>query len=188
MSHPLAVIFQALAFSAERHRHQRRKDRDASPYINHPIQVAEELLSCGLTDTTTILAAILHDTLEDTRTEAREIADIFGEDVLAVVREVTDDTSLPRAERRHLQVAGAPGRSTAARLLRIADKTCNVRDLAHSPPADWSPERKREYLDWTAKVVDACRGTNAELEGRYNEAAAECRRLFAPQPPGGRRR
>ena len=149
-----ATLLRAARFAAEKHRHQRRKDADASPYINHPLEVASVLaVDGGVVEETLLVAALLHDTVEDTETTFSELDEAFGSAVRYLVEEVTDDTSLPKDRRKALQIEHAPFISPAAKLLKIADKICNVRDIAESPPADWSGERKNEYLEWTEKVV-----------------------------------
>jgi guanosine-3',5'-bis(diphosphate) 3'-pyrophosphohydrolase len=171
-----AHLLRALAFSAKQHRDQRRKDREASPYINHPIEVAHVLASVGgVTDVTVLVAAILHDTIEDTETTAAELEEAFGRDVRALVEEMTDDKRLPKAERKRLQVEHAPHKSYRAKLIKLGDKICNVRDVTHAPPADWTTSRRREYLDWTEQVVAGCRGVNAALERCYDQALADGR-------------
>ncbi len=169
LSENTGLLIKALRFSADKHRYQRRKDQAQSPYINHPIEVMQLLWEVGgVRDLEILLAALLHDTLEDTQTTPDEISGLFGAPVLSLVREVTDDKSLPKAERKRLQVEHAAQKSYGARLIKLADKCCNVRDLAGSPPRDWSLERRREYLLWTAQVVDGLRGTNPALETYYD--------------------
>ena len=169
MDESIGLILKALRFSAEKHTHQRRKDAKSSPYINHPIQVAETLWKIGeVRDVALLLASILHDTIEDTETLPDEIKAEFGEDVLALVLEVTDDKSLPKQVRKQLQVETAPHKTRDAKLLKLADKICNVRDIINSPPSDWSLERKQEYLLWTEKVVTGLRGVNEKLENYYD--------------------
>lgn len=173
-------LLTALDFAAERHATQRRKDPAQTPYINHVIEVAAVLARHGVTDRTALLAAILHDTIEDTGTTPAEIAERFGPEVRDVVLEVTDDKSLPKAERKRLQVEHAPALSHAARLVKLGDKISNVRYVAHHPPASWSRERRREYLDWTEQVVAGFRGTDAALEARYDQALREAREVVDP--------
>lgn len=181
-SHDLATLLRAVAFSADRHRDQRRKGADAAPYVNHPIDVATVLANVGgVTDVTTLVAAVLHDTVEDTGTRPEEIEAEFGPAVRAIVDEVTDDKSLPKAERKRLQVEHAPHLSLAARTLKLGDKICNVVDLARDPPADWTFARRAEYIDWAARVVAGCRGVNPALERRFDEVLAEAREAMARQ-------
>ena len=177
MDESTGLILKALRFSAEKHNDQRRKDSRSSPYINHPIQVAETLWTVGeVRDVTLLVAAILHDTVEDTATTPDEIRENFGEDVLALVLEVTDDKSLPKQVRKQLQVERAPHKSRDAKFLKLADKISNVRDIIQSPPKDWSLERRREYLLWTEKVVAGLRGVSPGLESRYDERLVEGKR------------
>ncbi|MFZ5881459.1 MAG: HD domain-containing protein [Chloroflexota bacterium] len=173
------TLLKAARFSAAKHRDQRRKDTHASPYINHPICVAETLASIGgVEDPSLLAAALLHDTIEDTGTQPEEIEAGFGAEVLSLVLEVTDDKSLPKARRKQLQIDHAPHISSQAKLLKLADKICNIHDILHAPPSDWPLQRKREYLLWTEQVVTGLRGTNSALEQRYDELLAEGKRTF----------
>ena len=175
-----ALLLQALQFSAERHRDQRRKDQNASPYINHLIEVASVLANVGgVADILVLVAAVLHDTIEDTRTSAAEIEAHFGREVRLLVEEVTDDKSLAKTERKRLQVEHAPRLSLGAKLIKLADKICNVRDVTNTPPTNWSVERRQEYLDWTERVVAGCRGCNLALERLYDDVLRQGRAAIA---------
>lgn len=165
----VGTLLRAVEFAAEKHRDQRRKGADASPYINHPIAVASMIANIGgVSDATTLVAAILHDTIEDTMTTPEELETRFGMEVLSIVLEVTDDKLLPKHERKRLQVEHAPHLSIAAKLVKLADKTSNVREISENPPHDWPMERRMEYLSWAEKVVDGCRGANAVLESHFD--------------------
>jgi guanosine-3',5'-bis(diphosphate) 3'-pyrophosphohydrolase len=164
-------VFQALAFAAHKHRDQRRKDAGASPYINHPIALADILVNeGGITDHVVLCAAILHDTIEDTETTYEELVVAFGREIADVVAEVTDDKLLNKAERKLLQIEHAAHASPQAKLVKLADKTCNLRDIATTPPADWSDQRRREYFEWAKKVVAGVRGSNLALEAAFDKA------------------
>lgn len=172
----VALLLHALSFAAYKHRDQRRSNREASPYINHPIDVASIIANIGgVSDLVTLVAAILHDTIEDTETTGDELEREFGLEVRQLVEEVTDDKALPKSERKRLQIEHAPHISSRAKLIKLGDKICNVRDISQSPPAGWSIERRREYLDWTEQVVAGCRGTNAKLERFYDESLESVR-------------
>jgi guanosine-3',5'-bis(diphosphate) 3'-pyrophosphohydrolase len=171
-----ADLLRAIAFAADKHSRQRRKDADASPYINHPIAVAAVLAIEGdVTDGTTLVAAILHDTVEDTETTFEELCGQFGEDISNLVREVTDDKSLRKALRKRLQIEHAAKSSDKAKQIKLADKICNIRDIMSSPPADWTLQRRIEYLDWSSKVVSGCRGVNEKLEQVFDNAMEQAR-------------
>jgi len=173
-------ILDALHFAAQKHRDQRRKDRNASPYINHPIEVAYTLSAVGaVTDSVTLRAAILHDTIEDTETTSDELNQLFGAEISLLVQEISDDTSLPKERRKQLQIERAQGISDKAKLIRLADKICNVRDVTHTPPAQWTVERRRAYLDWTEEVVSGCRGVNEELERCYDDVLRRGREVLS---------
>ena len=177
MEDSTGIILKALRFAAEKHNDQRRRDSKSSPYINHPIQVAETLWRVGgVRDEALLVAAILHDTIEDTDATPEEIQREFGKDVLELVLEVTDDKSLPKEVRKQLQIVNSPKKSLRAKMLKLADKICNVYDMTHFPPSTWSLLRKQEYLLWSEKVVQGVRGSNKDLEARYDEVLEEGKR------------
>ena len=171
MKGELALLLKALAFAAHKHRDQRRKDPEASPYINHPIALADVLVNeGGVTDVEVLCAALLHDTVEDTATTPEELEAAFGERVARIVAEVTDDKALPKAERKRLQVEHAGELSPEAKLVKLADKICNLRDVAERAPPSWDLARRREYFDWAKRVVDGLRGTHPRLEAAFDAA------------------
>jgi GTP diphosphokinase / guanosine-3',5'-bis(diphosphate) 3'-diphosphatase len=167
---PVGAILKALDFAARKHSHQRRKDEDASPYINHPIRVANVIWQVGsIMETEVLVAALLHDTLEDTETDYDELVREFGEKVAKIVLEVTDDKKLEKQVRKQLQIEHAPFISREAKLVKLGDKICNVEDVCAHPPYGWSLERKQEYLDWAEKVVNGVRGINPPLEAEFDQ-------------------
>ncbi len=175
-----AALLSALCFAAHKHRNQRRKDPESSPYIVHPIEVAELLTRVGKVEDFRLLqAAVLHDTIEDTDTTAEELEELFDAEVRGLVQEVTDDKSLPKQERKRIQEEHAPQLSDAAKQLKIADKICNVRDVTHSPPENWSLERRAEYLAWSRRVVEGCRGVNSGLDREFEAVVAEGEALIS---------
>lgn len=173
-------LLRALAWAEELHRHQKRKGRNAPPYIGHPIAVANLLAEHGVTDHSTLVAAILHDVVEDTSATIGEVGERFGPDVAGLVAEMTDDTSLSKARRKQLQIEHAPQLSPAARLIKLADKTINVRDVTRDPPHDWPVTRRRDYFDWAEKVIGGLRGTNEKLEAAFDAALADGRSHLEP--------
>ena len=180
-SGPFAQVLAALRFAAHKHRHQRRKGEDGVPYLHHCIEVADTLAGvAGVDDPEVLSAALLHDTLEDTDTTSDELAERFGERVRRLVEEVSDDRTLSRERRRAIQVEKAPELSHEAKLIKLADKICNVADVAHAPPVGWSRGRRLEYIEWTALVVAGCGTVNPPLEKRYASVLAEARRLLSP--------
>jgi guanosine-3',5'-bis(diphosphate) 3'-pyrophosphohydrolase len=167
------LIFKVVTFAAEKHRNQRRKDPEASPYINHPIALANVLLhEAGVTDVVVLCSALLHDTLEDTQTTPEELARHFGTEIQGIVLEVTDNKKLKKVKRKELQMKHAPMLSSRAKLVKLADKICNLRDVASSPPSRWSLRRRIEYFDWAKTVVDGMRGVHPRLEQLFDEAYA----------------
>ena len=179
MNSDLVLLAQAADFAARRHAGQRRKGEDGEPYINHLAEVAALLAEAtGGEDIVLVLAGYLHDTLEDTETTYQEVSERFGPEVAAIVAEVTDDKSLPQKERKRLQVETTPKKSWRAKLLKIADKTSNLRGLVASPPKDWTAERLRDYVDWAEQVVRSCRGLNATLEVAFDAAHEAARKRY----------
>ena len=173
MASDILAVARALDFAARKHSKQRRKGEAGEPYVNHLAEVARLVAEAtGGKDTVAVLAALLHDAIEDTPTTREELEREFGREVADVVAEVTDDKSLPKAERKRLQVENAPRKSARARLIKVADKTSNLRSIAGSPPVGWDLKRQREYFDWAARVVAGCRGVNASLEKWFDEAHA----------------
>ena len=171
------ALLRAIEFAAEKHKKQKRKGKGQTPYINHPIQVAHLLAEYGEESNTDLLmAAILHDTIEDTTTTEEELIQCFGTHVAKIVLEVTDDKTLPLKERKRLQVVHTPDKSKAAKLLKIADKTCNVKDITADPPSNWTIQRKLEYLDWAEAVVKGAKGVNPGLEKNFFQVLAEGRK------------
>jgi (p)ppGpp synthase/HD superfamily hydrolase len=171
VSQAIVDLARALDFAARKHRDQRRKGAAAEPYINHVTEVARLVAEAtGGTDAVSVVGALLHDTIEDTHTTPAELEREFGPEVAALVAEVTDDKKLPKDERKRLQVEHAPHKSARARMIKLADKTSNLRSIAMSPPLDWDLARQHAYFEWAARVVAGCRGVNAELEARFDEA------------------
>ncbi len=167
----LKLLLKALSFASHKHRDQRRKDIEASPYINHPISVSNILCNEGhVTDVEVICGALLHDTVEDTKTTPEELEAEFGKAIRDIVMDVTDDKSLPNKERKRLQVEHAAHASDKAKLVKLADKISNLRDVANSPPPDWPLERRQTYFDWAKSVIDQIRGIHPLLESIFDQA------------------
>ena len=171
-------LLKAISFAAHKHRFQRRKDSDKTPYINHPVNVALTLADAGETDQALLLAAILHDTIEDTETTADELEKNFGSEVLGIVLEVTDDKNLPKEERKRLQVVNASHKSDKAKKLKLSDKINNISDIINHPPANWEPQRKLDYLTWAENVMAGLKGSNEQLEKKLEELIEEGRGRF----------
>jgi (p)ppGpp synthase/HD superfamily hydrolase len=170
------LVTRAIHFAAQRHADQRRKGRRHEPYVNHLTEVAESVSEATEGDDAALVAAaFLHDTIEDTQTSLEELRNLFGEDVAALVMEVTDDKSLPKMERKRLQIVTVPKKSRRAKLLKIADATSNVRALALDPPADWDTDRVLDYVVWAEQVIAHCRGLNSKLEQAFDAAVSGAR-------------
>lgn len=163
------LLIRAANFAALKHRDQRRKDANATPYINHPLSVAQVLWKeGGVRDARVLAAGLLHDTVEDTRTTRAELHRVFGAVVANTVAEVTDNKRLSKQTRKRLQIEHAPHLSVSAKLVKLADKICNLRDMLKNPPKEWPLARRREYFDWSKQVVDGMRGTNRKLESAFD--------------------
>jgi (p)ppGpp synthase/HD superfamily hydrolase len=185
MTDAVLLVTRAFTFAAERHAHQRRKGADREPYINHLAEVADLVATAtGGADPVLVVAAILHDSIEDTATTYDEIQTRFGRAVADLVLAVTDDKRLPKQERKRLQIAKAANGSTGAKIIKLADKTSNLRSLAGSPPLDWGGRRRAEYIRWSREVCQGLRGINAWLEGQFDAAAATAEAAIAAPSPG----
>jgi len=177
----VSKILEAARFAASKHHGQFRKGSDPEPYIVHPLEVAQLLARVGnVEDTDVLIAALLHDTIEDTETTEDEIAERFGGRVASIVLEVTDDKSLPKERRKELQVEHAPHLSHEAKQLKMCDKISNIRDILTNPP-DWPLERKVEYVDWGERVFAGLRGANEALEDHFDGLVEEARRVLDTQ-------
>ncbi len=169
-------LLHAIRFAAEHHRDDRRKGATAAPYINHPIVVAEQLAAHGLGDDVELLmAAVLHDVIEDTDAEFEDVSAAFGPRVARIVQEVSDDKSIEKEARRQLVVDTIAEKSRAARLVKLSDLIANVHDVVHHPP-QWSQERKIRYLDWAGKIATQVVGTHPGLEAALAEELAAARK------------
>lgn len=183
----IGLVLKAMEFAAIRHKNQFRKGEDRPPYINHPIQVANLLANeAGERDPVLLAAAVLHDVIEDTVDSSdekdeliEEIRSQFGEDVLSLTLEVTDDKNLRKPERKRLQVEHAPTISESAKKLKLADKILNVRDITTSPPVGWHLERIVEYFDWAEQVVAGLRGVNRKMEDMFDAVVARAREKYS---------
>ena len=172
----LKDLLHAASFAARKHTGQKRKGERGEPYINHPLEVANLIANVGgVEDLDILIAAILHDTIEDCGVKREEIEELFGSKIAGYVMEVTDDKSLPKAERKRLQVQHAPHLSAGAKIVKLADKISNITDITNSPPADWSVERRLEYIQWGVSVVAGLRGANAALEEYFDKLVERAR-------------
>jgi guanosine-3',5'-bis(diphosphate) 3'-pyrophosphohydrolase len=186
MADNTGLILRALEFAAQRHKNQFRKGEDRPPYINHPIQVASLLINEAKEDDPVLLvAAILHDVIEDTVDSPEEESDLkneiksmFGEEVLSITLEVTDNMNLRKADRKLMQIENAPRLSEKAKKLKIADKILNVRDITYHPPEGWHIDRILDYFDWSEKVVAGLRGVNDVLENMFYDTLKAAREKY----------
>lgn len=173
------LVLKAAHFAALKHRDQRRKDAESSPYVIHPISVALAVSDIGGIDDPEILAAaLLHDTLEDTNTTVSELEENFGSTVRKYVEEVTDDKSLPKQERKQKQIEHAAKLSKGAALIKLGDKISNVTDVTHSPPSNWDAERRKQYFDWAEAVIKSCPKVNEPLEKHFSKVVEQGRKVL----------
>ncbi len=180
MNEPILALARAYGFAATKHVDQRRKGEAAEPYMNHLTEVAELVAHATAgSDPELIIAAVLHDSVEDAGVTVTELTDLFGARVAALVAEVTDDKTLEPDVRKALQIEHAPHASVGAQIIKLADKTSNLRSLKSSPPP-WDDARKLEYADWAGRVVAGCRPASPALAEQFDLAAAALRRSLVP--------
>jgi GTP diphosphokinase / guanosine-3',5'-bis(diphosphate) 3'-diphosphatase len=178
-------LLSAIRFAAERHRDDRRKGETAAPYINHPITVADQLAEQGLGDDIELLmAAVLHDVIEDTDATYDDLNRQFGSRVAGIVLEVSDDKTLEKEARRQKVVDSIGKKSREARLIKLSDLRANVHDIVHYPPK-WTVERKLNYLRWAERVAVAIAGTHPGLEEALNTELKAAMRVVAEQNTAG---
>jgi GTP diphosphokinase / guanosine-3',5'-bis(diphosphate) 3'-diphosphatase len=174
MSAPIEPVLTAALYAAEKHAQQKRKGVAGAPYVNHLLEVAHLIATnSDDADTNLLVAALLHDVVEDTPVTITEVEERFGGDVAGLVAEVTDDKSLPKEKRKALQVQNAPRKSPRAQSIKLADKISNLRSIISSPPVEWSYERKRQYFDWAKQVVDGLNAPNARLKAEFEKIYSE---------------
>jgi (p)ppGpp synthase/HD superfamily hydrolase len=174
-------VLRAADAAARWHVHQRRKGIAQEPYINHLLEVASLVTEAtGGSDPNLVVAALLHDAVEDQGVPLEMIAHEFGKQVADLVLEVTDDKSLPKEERKRKQIETAPKKSKGAKLITLADKTSNLRTIAASPAADWSVRRQLEYIAWAKKVVVGLRGASPWLEQQFDVAVTSAEQSVNP--------
>lgn len=170
------LLARAFAFAAEHHSGQARKGEAAEPYVNHVADVARRVAEAtGGSDARLVAAALLHDTVEDTRATEKDIRAAFGDDIADLVMEVTDDKTLPKDARKQAQIDHAPHLSDRAKRLKLADKASNLTQIVESPPASWSAGRRRDYADWAEAVLAGLRGVDAPMERTLEQAIARVR-------------
>ena len=183
MTEKWVTVLKAADAAARWHVHQRRKGAAAEPYINHLLEVATLVAEAtNASEPDLVIAALLHDAIEDQQVPRNIIADTFGDAVARLVEEVTDDKSLPKEVRKQLQVETAPGKSREAKILKLADKISNLKAMAASPPPDWSVRRRLEYVEWARAVAAGLKDASPMLEERLEKAAAEAQRATALMP------
>jgi GTP diphosphokinase / guanosine-3',5'-bis(diphosphate) 3'-diphosphatase len=165
----LGLVLNVAAYAGTAHSKQRRKDENGAPYINHPLAVARVLAhEVGVTDAITLCAALLHDTIEDTAVTYNDLVARFGADIADVVREVSDDKTLSKAARKLARIESASHLSDRARLVVVADKVCNIRDLMACPIVGWGETQIHQYVEWAGKVCAGARGVNAALDALFD--------------------
>jgi guanosine-3',5'-bis(diphosphate) 3'-pyrophosphohydrolase len=180
----IAIVLRAAEFAAHKHREQKRKGKSGRPYVGHCIEVARIIADVGGVDDANVLAAaLLHDTVEDTGTTPEEIRSEFGFTIERLVTEVTDDKSLDDKERKRLQIMNAPHKSPGAKLIKLADKTSNVREIGVDPPTSWDVARRLQYFAWAEEVVNALGAVNPAMEELFRNTLALSRQQ-TPANPG----
>lgn len=178
------TVLRAADAAARWHVHQRRKGAAQEPYINHLLEVASLVADATQgQNPDLVVAALLHDAIEDQEVPSELIAREFGSNVAALVEEVTDDKSLDKAERKRLQAENASKKSEQAKIIKLADKTSNLRAVASSPAPNWSVKRRLDYIDWAKQVVAGLRGASPWLEEQFDHAAEDAERSVAITNP-----
>lgn len=164
----MELLLKASNFAAIKHKNQQRKD-SRTPYINHPIEVANKLCESGVLDVNVLVAALLHDTIEDTNTTYEELTLEFGEKISKIVYECTDDRKLSKVERKKLQIEHAKTISYEAKLVKLSDKFNNLKDISNDAPQHWSKAEIDGYIIWSYSVYQNLKGINIKLEQDFDK-------------------
>ncbi|MEW6536804.1 MAG: HD domain-containing protein [Candidatus Auribacterota bacterium] len=165
-----SLLLKAICLASDIHRKERRRDKDQSPYINHPVEVSKIVAEIGaIHDPKTIIAAILHDVLESSEMNEEDLASVFGTEIASIVQEVTDDMTRPRKIRKQLQIDHAAKLSPPARAIKLADKISNVQTIFHTSDEVWPVKKQKKYLSWAQKVVEQLHGTNESMETYFTD-------------------
>ena len=174
-------VARAYDMAARAHAGQTRKGRMGIAYLNHPVEVARMVAGAGASEDT-VIAAVLHDVVEDGDVSLGDVEAAFGPEVTTLVGALTDDPAwddLSSVERKRLQAARMPDAPPEARLIKIADQTSNLHDLGREPDA-WAPRAAEDYAAASSAVVDACRGVSADLEAGFDAALAALHAALRP--------
>ncbi len=175
INNEMAKVVRAAYFAGEKHKDQRRSDKEETPYINHPLELASILVDEGMVDNVDVIcAALLHDTIEDTDTTAEELITVFGPTVAGIVLEVTNDMTQSSANRRIQEAAKIPKLSVHAKLVKLADKIANIRDISTMPPVGWTLEKKQAYFDFSLSIAEQAKDASPVL---YDLFVRDYRRL-----------
>jgi (p)ppGpp synthase/HD superfamily hydrolase len=175
------AVLKAAETAARWHLHQKKKGATQEPFIAHLLEVASLVAEATEgSDPDLVIAALLHDSMEHQEVPRELIANEFGEDVARLVEECTDDRTLAEHERKRLQIANAPEASARAKVIKLADKTSNLRRLSRDPPPDWSVKRRLEYIAWARQVAAGLRGTHEWLDGQFDRAADAAETAMTP--------
>lgn len=178
---PLNLMVRATRYAAEMHKKQKRKGAHETPYVNHPLEVARILAEeAGVSDHVILAAAVLHDVIEDTDAEEQELREQFGSEVSRIVAEVTDNKKFCKDTRKAFQLMHAPHLSTGAKLIKLADKIANLRDMASPDGPGWHAQRVAEYFIWAKQVADGLAGVNQQLDEAFAEVYARGTALCQP--------
>ncbi len=184
MTADILKISQALVFASQAHSNQRRKGAAQEPYINHLIEVMD--LVARVTrgeDADILVAALLHDVIEDAGVTAEELERKFGRRVARIVSENSDDMSLTKPERKAKRIAAMPGKPVDSRIVKTADVISNLRAVAVSAPAGWDIERKLGYLNSCRQLINAGRGASPELDALFDQTAADAEQALRNDSP-----
>jgi (p)ppGpp synthase/HD superfamily hydrolase len=171
------LLLDSISFAADKHKLQRRKGTLKIPYINHPVKVCRFISACGEVNMDLLVAAVLHDVVEDTDTSEKEISDKYGNKVASIVMEVTDNMALPKKKRKELQITKASQLSREAKIIKIADKASNIEDILIYPLL-WTKSRKLEYIEWSYMVFQGCKGQNNLLDEKFLEVYSKGLKLL----------
>jgi guanosine-3',5'-bis(diphosphate) 3'-pyrophosphohydrolase len=168
------VVLDAVAFSAEKHKLQVKSNAKKTPYIIHPLEVADHVARIGgVYDKDVLIAALLHDVLDDTATTEKEISNLYGNNVASYVVEMTTTKGISLKEQKKEQIRSAFHQTPSVAIIKLSDKLSNLETLAKNPPSNWSRDRIDQYFQWAQSVIENLPESNLPLKKQVKQVIAD---------------
>jgi len=159
------AVLGAAIFATEKHKSQVRSNEKKTPYIIHPIEVADLVMKIGhVYDKDVLITALLHDVMDDTQTTYEQITSLYGTKVSSYLEEMTSKQGLSLKEQKKQQIMQAFRQNPSVAIIKLSDKLSNLKTLATSPPPSWSRDRIDQYFQWAQTVIENLPESNQLLK------------------------